>query len=125
MIQCNHCHKQYIGETKRRLKDRFNEHRRLVDKLTALSPLGYQNIVGVTIITLLTCNLFLLNSFNLIVTVYEKQEKHTSLKGVKPLNLMVFIRQIKLSTVLSMFKSFVLFIAAHYYFSGCNVFPYF
>ena len=32
--QCNHCHKQYTGETKRRLKDRFNEHRRLVDKQT-------------------------------------------------------------------------------------------
>ena len=28
------CHKQYIGETKRRLKDRFNEHRRPVDKQT-------------------------------------------------------------------------------------------
>ena len=28
MIQCNRCHLQYIGETKRRLKDRFNEHRR-------------------------------------------------------------------------------------------------
>ena len=28
MIQYNHCSKQYIGETKRRLKDRFNEHRR-------------------------------------------------------------------------------------------------
>ena len=34
MVQCNHCHKQYIGETKRRLKDRFNEHRRPVDKRT-------------------------------------------------------------------------------------------
>ena len=34
MIQCNHRHKQYIGETKRRLKDRFNEHRRPVDKQT-------------------------------------------------------------------------------------------
>ena len=32
MIQCNDCHKQYIGETKRRLKDRFDEHRRPVDK---------------------------------------------------------------------------------------------
>ena len=31
MIQCNR-HLQYIGETKRRLKDRFNEHRRSVDK---------------------------------------------------------------------------------------------
>ena len=34
VIQCNHCHKQYIGETKRRLKDRFNEHRRPADKQT-------------------------------------------------------------------------------------------
>ena len=31
MIQCNLCNLQYIGETKRRLKDRFNEHRRTVD----------------------------------------------------------------------------------------------
>ena len=28
MIQCTKCNFQYIGETKRRLKDRFNEHRR-------------------------------------------------------------------------------------------------
>ena len=26
MIQCTKCNLQYIGETKRRLKDRFNEH---------------------------------------------------------------------------------------------------
>ena len=32
MIQCNRYHLQYIGETKRRLKDRFNEQRRSVDK---------------------------------------------------------------------------------------------
>lgn len=31
MIQCNRCNLQYIGETKRSLKDRFNEHRRPVD----------------------------------------------------------------------------------------------
>jgi len=30
MIQCCLCNLQYIGETKRRLKDRFNEHRRPV-----------------------------------------------------------------------------------------------
>ena len=28
IIQCRLCNLQYIGETKRRLKDRFNEHRR-------------------------------------------------------------------------------------------------
>ena len=32
MIQCTKCNLQYIGETKRRLKDRFNEHRRPHDK---------------------------------------------------------------------------------------------
>ena len=37
MIQCTKCHKQYIGETKRRLKDRFNEHRRTVDKPSSKS----------------------------------------------------------------------------------------
>ena len=31
MIQCNRCNLQYIGETKRQLKDRFNEHRRTID----------------------------------------------------------------------------------------------
>ena len=31
MIQCNRSNLQYIGETKRRLKDRFNEHRRTID----------------------------------------------------------------------------------------------
>ena len=31
MIQCNRCILQYIGETKRRLKDRFNEHRCTID----------------------------------------------------------------------------------------------
>ena len=32
MVQCKRCNLQYIGETKRRLKYRFNEHRRAVDK---------------------------------------------------------------------------------------------
>ena len=42
-----------------------------------------------TITALLTYNLFLLYSLNLIVTVNVKQEKHISLKEVKPLNRMV------------------------------------
>ena len=37
MIHCLRCNKQYIGETKRRLKDRFNEHRRPVDRPTLSS----------------------------------------------------------------------------------------
>ena len=35
MIQCRLCNLQYIGEDKRRLKDRFNEHRRPI-----LNPTG-------------------------------------------------------------------------------------
>ena len=35
MIQCRLCNFQYTGETKRRLKDRFNEHRRPI-----LNPSG-------------------------------------------------------------------------------------
>ena len=37
MVQCNHCSKQYIGETKRRLKGLFNEHRRPVDNPSNIS----------------------------------------------------------------------------------------
>lgn len=37
MVHCLRCNKQYIGETKRRLKDRFNEHRRPVDRPTPTS----------------------------------------------------------------------------------------
>ena len=33
-VQCNGCDDQYTGDTKRRLKDRFNEPRRPVDKPT-------------------------------------------------------------------------------------------
>ena len=72
----------------------------LTKKLTALSPPQYPNIFCVTIITLLTCNLFLLNSLNLIVTLYVKEEKHISLKKFKPLNLMVLIRKMMLNTSL-------------------------
>ena len=32
MVQCHLWNLQYLGETKQRLKDRFNEHRRAVDK---------------------------------------------------------------------------------------------
>ena len=37
MIQRNRCNLQYIGETKRRLKNRFNEHRRIIDNPNAIS----------------------------------------------------------------------------------------
>ena len=36
-VQSNHCSKQYIGETKRRLQDHFNEHCRPVDNPSNIS----------------------------------------------------------------------------------------
>ena len=36
MIQCKLCILQYIGETKRRFKDRFNEHRRPILSSTSI-----------------------------------------------------------------------------------------
>ena len=44
MVQCNRCNLQYIGETKRRLKDRCNEHRSPVDKDLALNDLSPEYI---------------------------------------------------------------------------------
>ena len=32
MVECRRCNKQYIGETKRQMKERYNEHPRQVDK---------------------------------------------------------------------------------------------
>ena len=37
MVHCRRCNKQYIGETQRRLKDRFIENRRPVDRPTPFS----------------------------------------------------------------------------------------
>ena len=39
MIQCNHRYLQYTGETKRHLKDRFDEHRRTTDNPNTKSKL--------------------------------------------------------------------------------------
>ena len=37
MVECTKWNLQYIGKTKRRLKDRFNKHRRAVDKPNIIS----------------------------------------------------------------------------------------
>jgi len=53
MIQCNRYHLQYIGETKRRRKDRFDQHRRSVDKTTYI--LSFRAGI-ILIIAILTCD---------------------------------------------------------------------
>ena len=87
MIQCNHCSKQYIGETKRRLKDRFNEDRRPVDnpsnisKPTTVSKHFRTNDHSTNDITLIPLELIKSNRDSV-----EKLEKHTSSREVKLLN---------------------------------------
>ena len=59
-----------IGETKRRLSDCFNKHRRTVDndKPTALNPLQYQNIF-----------LFVFIIYNLFCTMFKYRQEETDI----------------------------------------------
>ena len=78
MIQCNRCNLQSIGETKRRLKDRFNEHRRTIDNPITpnLNPPQLPNVFSPFPITLLmTCNYSLLKKFSLTETQYVRPKK--------------------------------------------------
>ena len=59
MVQCSRFNLQYIGETKRRLKDRFNDHKRAVVKTVTLNlnPLLFLNAFSLTLtILILTCS---------------------------------------------------------------------
>ena len=71
MIQYNHRSKQYIGETKRRLKDRSNEHRRPVDnpsniaKPTTVSEHFLTNDDSANDVTLIPLELIISNRYSL------------------------------------------------------------
>ena len=89
LVQCNSCNKQYIGKTKRRLKDRFNKHRRTVDKQTNISkPTAVSEHFLSNDHTATDMQLIPLEIVKRIVTVYEKLEKHILLREVRPLNLL-------------------------------------
>ena len=92
MVHCNRCHKQYIGETKQRLKDRFNEHRIPVDKQTnrfkpsAVSEHFLSNDHNASDMLLIPLELIKSNRDS-VRTLYAKLERHTSSIEVKLLNL--------------------------------------
>ena len=59
MVQCNRCNLQFVGETKRRLKDRFLTNTDVQStKLTLnLNPLLFLNTFSLTLtILILTCS---------------------------------------------------------------------
>ena len=66
--------------------------------LISLNPTLSQNIFLLMITALKTLHLFHYNSLNLIETVYEKLEKHTSLKEAKLLKHQVLTRKMKCNT---------------------------
>ena len=111
MIQCNHCSKQYIGETKRRLKDRFNEDRRPVDnpsnisKPTTFSEHFRTNDHSTNDITLIPLELIKSNRDSV-----EKLEKHTSSREIKLLN-----QKMKYNTVFISSICYHLFILVLYF----------
>ena len=93
MVQCNRCHKQYIGETRTTGPTKRNPKRRdlrtastnivdLTNKLTALNPLQSHNIFFQTTVMLMTCNLFFLNRDS----VRKARDWHTSSIEVKRWN---------------------------------------
>ena len=61
MVQCTKCNLQYIGETKRRLKERFNEHRVIGDPLSTppatILPRSHDTLL-LAIIRLIICFLY-------------------------------------------------------------------
>ena len=87
----------------------------------------YPNIFCVTITALLTCHLFLLNLLNLNRDSVRKAREAYLIERGQTLEPHGLNKKDELSTFLlhqlSMFRPFVLFIAVHYYFSSCNVFP--
>ena len=75
LIQCRLCNLQYIGESKRCLKDRFNEHRRPI-----LNPTGnyiYTAVSEHSIIPTIICFWFLLKNLKMGVILSGKHVKPT------------------------------------------------
>ena len=87
MIHCLRSNKQYKGETKRRLKDRFNEHRRPVDRPTPSSrPTAVSDHFLSDNHSPNDIELVPLESYSHLVTRYAKPGKCTLSKGIKLLN---------------------------------------
>ena len=91
----------------------------LTTLLISPNPPQSQKIFLLTITLLTTSHLFHYHSLNLIETVYENVEKHTSSREAKLLNPWVSIRKLKCNTSLisSIFNYlFILFLLFNFFF---------
>ena len=88
LIQCRLCNLQYIGETKRRLKGRFNEHRRPI-----LNPTG--NYIHTAVSEhFLTSNHS--NNHMLLIPIERLKSGHDSFRKACEATLSIKLRQLSL-----------------------------
>ena len=78
MIPCSKCNLQYIGETKRRLKDRFNEQRRPIINTSSYNPTAVSRHFITGLIRLIICFFYHLKNYILIVIQLERLVRHSS-----------------------------------------------
>ena len=96
MVHFRRCDRQYIGKTKRRLKDRFNEHRRPVDRPTPSSrPTTVSDHFLSENHSPPAMELIPLEIMHSSRTQYAKLVRHTLSIGVRPLNLRVLTNEKK------------------------------
>ena len=103
LIQCRLCNLQYIGETKRRLKDRFNEHRRPI-----FNPIGnyiHTAVPEPVIIPTIICFWFLLKNSEMRVILSGKHLKPT---------LSIKLRQLSLWASINVMNcNYIVFLSSH------------
>ena len=95
MIQCSKCNLQYIGESKCRLKERFNEHRRPIINTSSYNlPLSHDTLL-LAIIRLIICFLYHLKNYILIVIQLERLVRHSSSTEETHWSLQVLTEEMK------------------------------
>ena len=103
LIQRHLCNLQYIGETKRRLKDRFNEHRRPI-----FNPIGnyiHTAVPEPVIIPTIICFWFLLKNSEMRVILSGKHLKPT---------LSIKLRQLSLWASINVMNcNYIVFLSSH------------
>ena len=91
IIQCTKCNLQYIGETKRRLKDRFNEHRRPI-----MNPFCSYTPTAVSRHFLTSGHA---ENCTLVVTPSEKLVRHSSYTEEKHCSLQALTEEMKCNLI--------------------------
>ena len=94
------CNLQYIGETKRRLKDRFNEHRRpIINPFVVMPTLRFHDTSWLVVTRRVTWSLYRSNNCTLVVTPSEKLVRHSSYTKEKHRSLQALTEEMKCNLI--------------------------